>query len=140
MLQGKYGVGLLGFWSIGAYFEMRSQVNDSEAWVLRLTEDEPRFQIERLRGRLPLRGTWTEMVVRQLRFAMRRSACRQVARWKVRCQVDRRSACGSFSIATQPAEGAVLGDEDGTTGGALHLVEDRAGGITESHGRRYSMN
>ena len=66
MLQGKYGIGLLGFWSIGTYFEMRSQVNDSEAWVLRLTEDEPRFQIERLRGRLPLHGTWTEVIVRQL--------------------------------------------------------------------------
>jgi len=66
MLQGKYGIGLLGFWSIGTYFEMRSQVNDSEPWVLRLTEDEPRFQIERLRGRLPLHGTWTEVVVRQL--------------------------------------------------------------------------
>ena len=66
MLQGKYGIGLLGFWSIGAQFEMRSQVNDSEAWVLRLTEDEPRFEIERLRGRLPLHGTWTEVVVRQL--------------------------------------------------------------------------
>jgi hypothetical protein len=66
MLQGKYGIGLLGFWSIGKHFEMRSQVNDSEPWVLRLTEDEPKFAIERLRGRLPLRGTWTEVVVRQL--------------------------------------------------------------------------
>jgi histidine kinase/DNA gyrase B/HSP90-like ATPase len=66
MLQGKYGIGLLGFWSIGTHFEMRSQVNDSEPWVLRLTEDQPRFAIERLRGRLPLRGTWTEVVVRQL--------------------------------------------------------------------------
>ncbi len=66
MLQGKYGIGLLGFWSIGTHFEIRSQVNDSEAWVLRLTEDEPRFEIERLRSRLPLRGTWTEVVVRQL--------------------------------------------------------------------------
>jgi histidine kinase/DNA gyrase B/HSP90-like ATPase len=66
MLQGKYGIGLLGFWSIGTLFEMRSQVNDSEPWVLRLTEDQPRFAIERLRGRLPLRGTWTEVVVRQL--------------------------------------------------------------------------
>ena len=66
MLQGKYGIGLLGFWSIGRYFEMRSQVNGSEPWVLRLTEDEPRFEIERLRGRLALQGTWTEVVVRQL--------------------------------------------------------------------------
>jgi len=66
MLQGKYGIGLLGFWSIGTYLEMRSQVDGSEPWCLRLTEDEPRFQIERLRGRLPLQGTWTEVVVRQL--------------------------------------------------------------------------
>ena len=66
MLQGKYGIGLLGFWSIGTHFEMRTQVDDSEPWVLRLTEDEPRFEIERLRGRLALRGTWTEVVVRQL--------------------------------------------------------------------------
>jgi len=66
MLQGKYGIGLLGFWSIGTYFEMRSQVNESEPWVLRMTEDHPRFAVERLRGRLPLRGTWTEIVVRQL--------------------------------------------------------------------------
>src|SRR5437773_11351874 len=48
MLQGKYGIGLLGFWSIGTHFEMRSQVNDAEPWVLRLTEDQPRFKIERL--------------------------------------------------------------------------------------------
>jgi Histidine kinase-, DNA gyrase B-, and HSP90-like ATPase len=66
MLQGKYGIGLLGFWSIGTDFEMRSQVNDSEPCVLRLTEDQPKFSIERLRGRLPLQGTWTEVVVRQL--------------------------------------------------------------------------
>jgi hypothetical protein len=66
MLQGKYGIGLLGFWSIGAHFEIRSQVDDSEPWVLRLSEDEPRFEIERLRGRLALRGTWTEVMVRPL--------------------------------------------------------------------------
>jgi len=26
MLQGQYGIGVLGFWAIGAEFEMRSQV------------------------------------------------------------------------------------------------------------------
>ena len=66
MLQGKYGIGLLGFWAIGTYFEMRSQVNDSEPWVLHMTEDQPRFAVERQRGRLPLSGTRTEVVVRQL--------------------------------------------------------------------------
>ncbi len=66
MLQGKYGIGLLGFWSIGRQFEMRSQVGSSGAWVLHLTEDEPRFEVERLRGRLPIEGTWTEVIVRHL--------------------------------------------------------------------------
>jgi len=69
MLQGKYGIGLLGFWSIGTHFEMRSQVDGSDPWVLNLTEDLPRFTIERLRGRLSLRGTWTEIVIRQLHRA-----------------------------------------------------------------------
>jgi hypothetical protein len=66
MLQGKYGIGLLGFWSIGTHFEMRSQVDGSEPWALRMTEDEPRFEIERTRGRLALGRTRTEVVVRQL--------------------------------------------------------------------------
>jgi hypothetical protein len=66
MLQGKYGIGLLGFWAIGTDFEMRSQVNDSEPWMLRMTEDQPRFAVERQRGRLPLSGTRTEVVVRHL--------------------------------------------------------------------------
>lgn len=67
MLQGQYGIGLLGFWAIGAELEMRSQVAGGDPWVLRMWEERPSFEVAPLRGRLPLdRGTWTELVVRRL--------------------------------------------------------------------------
>ncbi len=48
VVTGQYGVGLLGFWSIGHRFEMRSRVAGSALHVLRLTEDEPRGTIDEL--------------------------------------------------------------------------------------------
>lgn len=67
MLQGQYGIGLLGFWAIGAELEMRSQVAGGDPWVLRMWEERPSFEVAPLRGRLALeRGTWTELVVRRL--------------------------------------------------------------------------
>ena len=46
-MQGKYGIGLLGFWSIGQMLEMRTQIADQPAQLLRLFEDSPRYEIER---------------------------------------------------------------------------------------------
>lgn len=66
MLQGKYGIGLLGFWAIGQALEMRTHVPGQPAHVLRLFEDSPRYEIERLRSRLPLDERATEIVVRDL--------------------------------------------------------------------------
>jgi len=67
MLQGQYGIGLLGFWAIGAELEMRSQVAGGDPWVLRMWEERPSFEVAPLRGRLALdRGTWTEVIVRRL--------------------------------------------------------------------------
>jgi hypothetical protein len=66
MLQGKYGIGLLGFWAIGQVLEMRSQVAGEPAWVLRLFEDEPRYEVERARARLHLGECYTEVIVRGL--------------------------------------------------------------------------
>lgn len=67
MLQGQYGIGLLGFWAIGAELEMRSQVAGGSPWVLRMWEERPNFEVAPLRGRLALdRGTWTEVIVRRL--------------------------------------------------------------------------
>src|SRR5438093_814277 len=41
LLQGQYGIGLLGFWSIGAELEVRSQVAGGDPWVLRMWEEKP---------------------------------------------------------------------------------------------------
>ena len=66
MLQGKYGIGLLGFWAIGQALEMRTQMAGEPSWVLRLHEDSPRFEVERVRSRLQLGERATEVTVRHL--------------------------------------------------------------------------
>ncbi|MFN8641942.1 MAG: ATP-binding protein [Candidatus Binatia bacterium] len=66
MLQGKYGIGLLGFWAIGQVLEMRTQLAGEPAYVLRLFEDSPRYEIERARSRLSFGDRSTEVVVRGL--------------------------------------------------------------------------
>jgi len=63
MTQGQYGIGLLGFWSLGETLEMRSQVDGHTSHRLVLHRDRADFVVEPLRGRLPLGGTWTEVVV-----------------------------------------------------------------------------
>jgi hypothetical protein len=63
MTQGQYGIGLLGFWSIGQRLEMRSAVPGQQPNRLALYRDRPEFVIEPLRGRLPLEDRWTEVIV-----------------------------------------------------------------------------
>ena len=63
MTQGQYGIGLLGFWSLGGMLEMRTSVAGARPFHLVLHRDEPDFLVEPLRGRLPLDGTWTEVLV-----------------------------------------------------------------------------
>jgi hypothetical protein len=63
LLQGKYGIGLLGFWSVGRRLEMRTKVGAEPAFVLRLEEDSPRYVLHRDRRELELGDTWTEVVV-----------------------------------------------------------------------------
>ncbi len=67
MTLGKYGIGLLGFWSIGERMEIRSRVAGSEAWVLELVEEVRDATVHRrLGGHLPLDPTMTEVVVTRL--------------------------------------------------------------------------
>ncbi|MGH7820968.1 MAG: ATP-binding protein, partial [Candidatus Binatia bacterium] len=66
LLQGKYGIGLLGFWAIGRTLEMRTQLAGEPPFLLRMHEDDPRYQIERGRGRLSLPERCTEITVRGL--------------------------------------------------------------------------
>jgi len=72
LLQGKYGIGLLGFWSVGKVMEMRTRVGPEPVRVLRLEEDSPRFEIYQAHGELDLGETWTEVVVQELHDAASR--------------------------------------------------------------------
>lgn len=63
MTQGQYGIGLLGFWSLGERLEIRSAMPGQPALRLVLHRDSPDYLIEPLRGRLPLEERWTEVLV-----------------------------------------------------------------------------
>ena len=45
VVAGKYGIGLLGFWSVGHRMDIRSRVGGSEVCVLRLVEDDEKAEI-----------------------------------------------------------------------------------------------
>jgi len=63
MTQGQYGIGLLGFWSLGEALEVRTAVPGQRPHRLVLHRDDPTYRIEPLRGRLALDERWTEVVV-----------------------------------------------------------------------------
>jgi hypothetical protein len=63
MTQGQYGIGLLGFWSLGHKLELRSAVPGQRPHRLILHREDPHYEIEPLHGRLPLEERWTEVVV-----------------------------------------------------------------------------
>jgi len=66
VVTGQYGVGLLGFWSIGHRMEIRSRVAGSALSVLRLVEDESRVKLDELPLEIDAPGTFTEIVVTEL--------------------------------------------------------------------------
>jgi hypothetical protein len=66
LTQGQYGIGLLGFWSLGEVLEMRTSVPGQRPHRLVLYRERPDYLIEPLRGRLPLDERWTEVVVLDL--------------------------------------------------------------------------
>ncbi|MBV8199339.1 MAG: ATP-binding protein, partial [Acidobacteria bacterium] len=66
LTQGQYGIGLLGFWSLGEVLEMRTSVPGQRPHRLVLYRDRGDYTIEPLRGGLPLEARWTEVVVLDL--------------------------------------------------------------------------
>lgn len=63
VIAGKYGVGLLGFWSIGKRMEIRSRVNGEAPLALRLEEDSPNADIVGVPLRTDAAPTYTEVVI-----------------------------------------------------------------------------
>lgn len=68
--QGKYGIGLLGFWCVGRRLEIHSRVGGSEVWTLRLEEDRPDGTVEK--AAKTFEPTWTEVLIRELHPAAQR--------------------------------------------------------------------
>ena len=66
MTQGQYGIGLLGFWSLGDRLEMRSAVPGGRPHRLVLYRDRPGYLVEPLREHLPIGDRFTEIVVSDL--------------------------------------------------------------------------
>ncbi len=66
IVAGQYGIGLLGFWSIGHRMEIRSRVGGSAAWLLRLVENEPRAEIVPAPPTIAADETFTELVIGEL--------------------------------------------------------------------------
>jgi len=73
VIAGQYGVGLLGFWSIGRRLELRSRVGCSHLFALKLIEDDPRAAIVRLPIRFDLPATFTEIVVSEIHSTAQRT-------------------------------------------------------------------
>jgi hypothetical protein len=66
MVQGQFGIGILGFWCLGAHFVMRTAGHGEEPWELHLHAEQPGYEVRPSRGRLPF-VSGTEVVVRELR-------------------------------------------------------------------------
>src|SRR5438132_7477116 len=66
VVTGQYGVGLLGFWSVGHRMEIRSRVAGSPVHVLRLVEDERRVSLDELPAEIGSPQTFTEIVITEL--------------------------------------------------------------------------
>jgi Histidine kinase-, DNA gyrase B-, and HSP90-like ATPase len=82
VITGQYGVGLLGFWSIGHRMEIRSRVRGSQVHALRLVEDEPRVSLDELPAEIGAPETYTEIVVTELHdTASRALAGRRLAEY-----------------------------------------------------------
>ncbi len=65
LILGKYGIGLIGFWSVGEVLEMRSRVGGEPAQVLRLVEDRAQGEVFTSRARrLDEIETSTEITIR----------------------------------------------------------------------------
>jgi hypothetical protein len=72
IVAGKYGIGLLGFWSIGHRMDIRSRVGGGEVWVLRMVEDQERAELVRDRMAFETADTFTEVVISELHESAQR--------------------------------------------------------------------
>lgn len=80
VIAGQYGVGLLGFWSIGKRMEIRSRVGGSDVHTLALEEDRPTARLGRAPVELDAAPTFTELAITDVHeAALRPTSGRRLA-------------------------------------------------------------
>lgn len=72
VVAGRYGVGLLGFWSLGKILELHTRVAGSPLMMLRLEANKPTASIDRLPTPLDAATTFTEVIVSDLHDSTKR--------------------------------------------------------------------
>lgn len=72
MQLGQYGIGLLGFWSIGHYLTIQTRVRHSDIWSLRLEEDTPIAELEKDQLPTGATPTYTAVIIRSMHEAAQR--------------------------------------------------------------------
>ena len=72
VIAGQYGVGLLGFWSIGRRMEMRSRVAGSALHTLQLEEDRSTARLGHIPHELDAPATFTELAIFEVHEAAAR--------------------------------------------------------------------
>ncbi len=72
IVAGKYGIGLLGFWSVGHRMEIRSRVGGGDVWVLRMVEEQERAELLRDRMAFESADTFTEVVISEMHESAQR--------------------------------------------------------------------
>lgn len=128
MILGKYGIGLIGFWSVSAAMEIESRVGGGPALCLRLYEDQERAEIVKVRAKaLADEPTYTEITLRGLHEAaarvirpprlqaylageLRGQLLERGAELTIRDRVSRGTAQKHFVVKPQPFLGAPLAE------------------------------
>lgn len=73
VIAGQYGVGLLGFWAIGARMELRSRVAGTPLHVLSLVAEQPTARLATMPVEIGAPETFTELAIFELHEAAMRS-------------------------------------------------------------------
>jgi hypothetical protein len=128
MTLGKYGIGLLGFWSVGHHMQVRTRVAGSDTWVLRLEEEGREGELfPARRAHLPIEETFTEVTITDIHPAaeaqvkprrlaaylageMRGQLLSRDVRLEIHDRVGRGRALKKLVVRPQRYQGVPLGD------------------------------
>ncbi|MEQ1893669.1 MAG: ATP-binding protein, partial [Planctomycetota bacterium] len=128
MILGKYGIGLIGFWSVSAVMEIESRVGGGQALLLRLFEDQEKAELVKVRASVLAEDpTYTEITLRDvhegaarvirpprlqayLAGELRGQLLERAAELTIKDRIARGTAQKLFLVKPQPYLGAPLAE------------------------------